>query len=85
MIKRAICIPNNLSFTQWIDGVKLDLYDYVIPVVAYENNWWKWVESLYIANNLVFLNAPLPSKIIFPKVEDWRKWASFFVHFCLTN
>lgn len=73
-----ILIPDNLSFYTWSNSLRQSLPALNVPMPnKTAKNWWVWAYLFLAINNLGFL--PLPDKAMFPKEEDWRKWAWLFL------
>lgn len=66
--------PNTTPFDLWV-GELVKLYPNVnIPKTQKVEGWHNFADAL--RNNKAFNLAPIPSKIVYPTVESWKKWAS---------
>ena len=77
MAKPVITIPLGMTFKNWINAVAIDVGHVNLPVKFDESQWRKYAAALLLNKN--FSGAPLPSATVYPKKEDWRKWAMDFI------
>ncbi len=73
----VITLPINITFKEWAQQLQIDLPNQNILNPPDISKWHEWAEQLLINNS--FYAAPLPNRQIYPKDEDWKKWAIYFV------
>lgn len=73
----AVVIPVGIDFHTWAKQIQQDLPDLVIPLPGPQKYWQQWANQLIAINEL--WNAPLATKIVFGDINDWRRWANYFV------
>ena len=79
MSSSNLILPINISFSFWCSQLRSNLSGYNIPVAPKDaHNWWRWAEILLTQNDS-FSNLIIPSRQTFPKEDDWKKWAMFFI------
>lgn len=77
MIANSIVMPVGIDFKTWATQIQQDLPNLVVPLPDTVDTWQDWANQLISVNEL--WNAPLATKIVFGKTEDWRRWANYFV------
>lgn len=74
----AIVLPDKVSFYQWGNSLRQNVPNLIVPNPdKTEKDWWKWANLLISVNKLAYIT--LADRRMFPKSEDWRKWAWLFI------
>lgn len=74
-----ITLPIEISFNDWASQIRVDLPNIDIPLPPdNEDEWIGWASQVVINNSLI--NVPLPTLTADPKLEDWQKWAAYFIN-----
>ena len=73
-----IVLPVNIEFLDWANQLRISLPNITIPIPKSVNEWRAWASQVVFNNKLT--NVPLPTDLAYPKNEDWKKWAAFFVN-----
>ncbi len=71
-------IPYNIEFKRWASQLNNVIPNLTFPIPVPTKDWRQWALALLILNPKTLATIPTPSIFIFPKEEDWRRWASFF-------
>lgn len=72
-----IVLPLGITFKSWSDQIRQDLINLSFPIAKSEEEWKDWAAQVVENNKLA--NVPVPTNLAYPKNEDWRIWASYFV------
>jgi hypothetical protein len=72
-----------LEFLPWSKQIQEDLSDLVVPLASDRNSWRQWACELIISNEL--WDIPLPTSLVFPDLDDWRRWANYFTETIYLN
>lgn len=74
----TIMLPIKTTFKHWVNDLNRTLPLLTIPIpIKGVDNWWDWVDQFIDINHEYKL--PSGSKIMFPKTDDWVKWAFLFI------
>ncbi len=49
-----------------------------IPIPVEADEWRDWATQICLNN--VSVNIPLATELAYPKTEDWRRWAAYFIN-----
>ena len=82
-MKNNITLPINLDFNTWASQIHQDLPNLSIPIPGKVEHWREWAAQLIRDNTLQ--NVPLPTTLAYPKTEDWKIWAVYFVDSIYNN
>ena len=75
-----ILLPDKISFNDWLSDLGRTIPGTIIPSIPKNDNDWHKYAFLVISGNPITINgATLPTKLDFPKYEDWKRWAYFFI------
>lgn len=74
----SLLLPIDITFKDWASQLRIDLPSVTIPTPPDVSNWKNWASQVIQSNSLQ--NVPLPTEIAYPLVEDWRKWAVYFIN-----
>lgn len=78
MKSTQISIPGNFTFEQWVKDMFNTLNQYNVPIPSKDPSKWRdWFYAFLSLNPSV--SATLPTKLLFPTDDDWRRWAYFFM------
>ena len=69
--------PLGISFKDWASQIRVNLPFMDFPNPEKEDEWWDWAAQVINLNSLN--QVPVPDKTTYPKPEDWREWAKFFI------
>jgi len=72
-----IILPLGISFKTWSDQIRQDLPTISFPIADSVNNWKSWAAQ--VVNDNALSKVPMPTDLAFPRNEDWKIWASYFV------
>lgn len=74
----TLTVPLHISFHDWVCDLNRTLPNRTIPIPPKtDENWWNWAEEFLNANNLA--GIVVPSKILYPTRDSWRKWVFFLI------
>lgn len=75
----TILLPINITFKEWASQIRINITSIDIPLPPSDGkDWIGWASQVVYNNQLT--NVPLPTFHAYPKLEDWRKWAAYFVN-----
>jgi hypothetical protein len=72
-----ITLPIKITLEDWCAQLNNDLPLLAIPDLRGFKDWQEWACQLINDNSLSAIL--LPERRIYPKKEDWAKWAVFFM------
>jgi hypothetical protein len=73
-----LVLPVRVSLFHWGNSLKRSLVNLSVPTPPHDlSKWREWANLLLSINGLSYL--PTPNKRMFPKDEDWEKWAWLFI------
>lgn len=73
-----IMTPTQTTFEKWALDLKRSVPTLIIPIPRDGvSKWWEWANTFIALNKLY--SIPLSNRNAFPKEDDWKKWASFFI------
>jgi len=72
-----VVLPLKIDFLTWSAQIRQDLPNINIPIADSLEGWREWASQLINDNQLS--NIPVPTKLAYPELEDWQKWACYFV------
>lgn len=65
----------DMSFYDWATSVSTSGVNVEVPVVPKDPLKWRdWAYAL-IRSSPLAISLPVPLRSVYPKEEDWRKWA----------
>lgn len=67
------------TFENWSAQLRIDLTGFDIPISYPVANWWEWASQFIKNNNNLTANVPLPTRLSYPKEEDWKRWVLFTI------
>lgn len=70
-------LPLRLEFAPWTEQLRIATPGFYFPVLLDNEDWWGWGEQVVLSNN--FTNVPIPTRNVFPKKDDWRRWGAFLI------
>lgn len=74
----SFVLPLNIYFEEWASQIRIDVPNITFPLPSEVKFWRDWACQVVNTNKLQ--NVPLPTNITYPKDEDWKKWAAFFIN-----
>lgn len=74
----TIPVPDKrTSFKRWVGSLSASLPHVTIPPCSRSDSEWRgWADNFMKSNDFLL---PVPLKRLFPKDEDWRKWAILMI------
>lgn len=71
-------LPDGVSLYHWGNSLRQNVPALLVPQPPRtEDEWWKWANLLIAVNKLAYISVA--DRRLFPKPEDWRKWAWLFI------
>jgi hypothetical protein len=72
-----VVIPYSISFNKWANQQSFLRPDLNWPVPPTEEDQWDgWSSFVYFSSSNLYPFIPYPSRVVYPKNEDWRAWAA---------
>lgn len=75
----TIPIPSSMTFKAWVGALTQSLSKNFVPIAPVVSHWRNWAASFISLN--VLTQLPVPSKLLYPHDEDWKKWALAIIPF----
>ncbi len=72
-------VPISITFYEWACQLNPLLPHLTVPRPQKGQHWRKWAEKLICANQQLIGTTPIPTSIIYPLEEDWKRWAAYFM------
>jgi len=69
--------PVSISFQEWASQIRTSYPSLYFPRPLKNHDWRFWASQVVLANDLP--RTVYPTKLGFPKPEDWKKWATYFI------
>lgn len=71
-------LPQNIEFKEWASQLRPALPNMEIPIAGKVDDWRAWALQISLSN--ISLNIPLATELAYPKPEDWKRWAAYFIN-----
>lgn len=78
----TVALPINIDFKDWASQIRIDLPNIAFPNPPDIKFWRGWADQ--VINSSGLSNLPLPTRSVYPKDEDWKIWAAYFINSAYT-
>lgn len=75
----TINLPQHYTFREWFMDLNRSYPQLIVPTPLPNQDWTTSALLLLAINGSLIAHVVVPLKQVFPKENDWRKWAMMFI------